>query len=56
MNPQKAADDTAAITGGHLDYLIANAAYVTNFDSFDPIDVLYVNYPVLLSASNTGNR
>lgn len=39
-NLKKAAQKTAAITGGSLDYLIANAAYVTNFDSFDPIDVL----------------
>ncbi|KAK7745574.1 hypothetical protein SLS53_003074 [Cytospora paraplurivora] len=37
---KKAAQETAAITGGSLDYLIANAAYVTSFDSFDPIDVL----------------
>lgn len=40
QNLQKAAQETAAITGGSLDYLIANAAYTTTFDSFDPIDVL----------------
>ncbi|KAK5654588.1 hypothetical protein OQA88_7217 [Cercophora sp. LCS_1] len=32
-----AAAETAKITGGSLDYLIANAAYVTGFDAFDPI-------------------
>ncbi|KAL7908205.1 hypothetical protein GGI35DRAFT_469946 [Trichoderma velutinum] len=31
---------TAQITGGALDYLIANAAYVSEFDAYDPIGVL----------------
>ncbi|KAL2133152.1 hypothetical protein VTI74DRAFT_2813 [Chaetomium olivicolor] len=35
-----AAVDTAKITGGSLDYLIANAALVSTFDSYDPIGVL----------------
>lgn len=33
----KAATDTSAITGGRLDYLIANAAYVPQWDAYDPI-------------------
>jgi hypothetical protein len=37
---QKAAEETAAVTDGKVDYLIANAGYVTTFDSFDPIGVL----------------
>ncbi|KAI1432413.1 NAD(P)-binding protein [Xylaria sp. CBS 124048] len=37
---QRAAAETAAITGGSLDYLIANAGYVTSFDAFDPLDTL----------------
>ncbi|KAK4063871.1 hypothetical protein Trihar35433_8579 [Trichoderma harzianum] len=31
---------TAQITGGALDYLIANAAYVSEYDAYDPIGVL----------------
>ncbi|KAL6855664.1 hypothetical protein J3F83DRAFT_764230 [Trichoderma novae-zelandiae] len=31
---------TSKITGGTLDYLIANAAYVSEFDAYDPIGVL----------------
>ncbi|KAF5020326.1 hypothetical protein F66182_7632 [Fusarium sp. NRRL 66182] len=37
---QEAAHETADITGGSVDYLIANAAYVSKFDSFEPIGVL----------------
>ncbi|KAI0409254.1 hypothetical protein F4802DRAFT_615719 [Xylaria palmicola] len=37
---QKAATDTAAITGGSLDYLIANASYLSLWDAYDPIGVL----------------
>lgn len=32
--------DSAAITGGRLDYLIANAGVVSHFDAYDPIGVL----------------
>jgi hypothetical protein len=31
---QKAAADTASITGGKLDYLIANAALVSQYDAY----------------------
>ncbi|KAI1360735.1 hypothetical protein F5Y08DRAFT_39932 [Xylaria arbuscula] len=34
---KKAAADTIAITGGRLDYLIANAAYVSSLDQYDDI-------------------
>jgi hypothetical protein len=34
---QTAASETARITGGGLDYIIANAAYLPHFDAFDPI-------------------
>ncbi|KAJ5570290.1 uncharacterized protein N7459_009720 [Penicillium hispanicum] len=37
---QNAAVGTAKITGGGLDYLIANAGLVTQFDAYDPIGVL----------------
>ncbi|KXX73125.1 hypothetical protein MMYC01_209876 [Madurella mycetomatis] len=37
---QNAVTDTAEITGGTLDYLIANAAYVSHWDAYDPIGVL----------------
>ncbi|OAX79764.1 hypothetical protein ACJ72_05918 [Emergomyces africanus] len=37
---QAAAADTAKITGGSLDYLIANAALISRYDAFDPIGVL----------------
>ncbi|KAL3468888.1 hypothetical protein BJX99DRAFT_242533 [Aspergillus californicus] len=37
---QSAAAETAKITGGGLDYLIANAAYLSNWDQFDSIGVL----------------
>ncbi|GAB1319905.1 Short chain dehydrogenase [Madurella fahalii] len=37
---QQAAADTSRITGGSLDYLIANAASVTHFDAYDPIGLL----------------
>ncbi|KAI1735260.1 NAD(P)-binding protein [Xylaria scruposa] len=42
---KRAANDTAAITGGAIDYLIANAGYVTNFDSFDDLDTLAATKP-----------
>ena len=35
-----AAADTAKITGGGLDYLIANAGIITAYDALDPIGVL----------------
>ncbi|KAF7960442.1 hypothetical protein EAE96_000123 [Botrytis aclada] len=47
---KKAAEETAAITDGKLDYLIANAGYVTTFDPFDPISVLDKNDPKGLAA------
>ncbi|KAF2969052.1 hypothetical protein GQX73_g4478 [Xylaria multiplex] len=37
---QKAAIDAAKITGGSLDYLVANAGYVSHWDAYDPIGVL----------------
>ena len=37
---QHAVAETSKITGGTLDYLIANAAYVSEFDAYDPIGVL----------------
>jgi NAD(P)-dependent dehydrogenase (short-subunit alcohol dehydrogenase family) len=37
---QAAVAETAKITGGSLDYLIANAAFLTLFDAFDPIGTL----------------
>ncbi|KAL2760350.1 hypothetical protein ACRALDRAFT_1067078 [Sodiomyces alcalophilus JCM 7366] len=38
---KKAAADTAEITGGSLDYLIANAGLVSPLDAYDPIGLLY---------------
>ncbi|KAH6656054.1 hypothetical protein BKA67DRAFT_562531 [Truncatella angustata] len=40
---QKAAGDTATITGGSLDYLIANGGYVPQWDAYDPIGTLGKN-------------
>jgi NAD(P)-dependent dehydrogenase (short-subunit alcohol dehydrogenase family) len=37
---QKAAAETEKITGGSLDYLIANAAYITQWDAYDGFAVL----------------
>lgn len=37
---RKAAAETSRITGGSLDYLIANATYLPTWDAFDPISVL----------------
>lgn len=37
---QNAAAHTANITGGSLDYIIANAAFLTQFDAYDPIGKL----------------
>jgi NAD(P)-dependent dehydrogenase (short-subunit alcohol dehydrogenase family) len=34
---EKAAADAAKITGGKLDYVIANAGIVPMFDAYDPI-------------------
>ncbi|RAQ75231.1 short chain dehydrogenase (AtsC) [Aspergillus flavus] len=44
---QFAADETARITGGGLDYLIANAAFVETWDLYDPIGVLGKQVPEL---------
>ncbi|KAF4953192.1 hypothetical protein FGADI_6167 [Fusarium gaditjirri] len=35
-----AASEIAKLTGGSIDYLIANAAYVSKFDTFEPLGVL----------------
>jgi NAD(P)-dependent dehydrogenase (short-subunit alcohol dehydrogenase family) len=37
MSSQKAAAETAKITGGAIDYLIANAGIVTQFELLEPI-------------------
>ncbi|CAO2654859.1 Nn.00g115920.m01.CDS01 [Neocucurbitaria sp. VM-36] len=37
---KKAAADTAAITGGSLDYIIGNAAYISTFDGYEPVGEL----------------
>jgi NAD(P)-dependent dehydrogenase (short-subunit alcohol dehydrogenase family) len=37
MSTQKAAAETAKITGGAIDYLIANAGMVTQFELLAPI-------------------
>ncbi|KAK8133319.1 hypothetical protein PG999_001492 [Apiospora kogelbergensis] len=42
---KRAAEDTAKITGGSLDYLVASAAYVSQFDAYDSIGVLGTNKP-----------
>lgn len=39
---QRAVADTAKLTGGTLDYLIANAARLARWDLYGPIGVLYV--------------
>ncbi|KAJ5272376.1 NAD(P)-binding protein [Penicillium angulare] len=44
---QNAVTQTIEITGGGLDYLIANAGVVPHFDAYDPIEVLGQN-PALL--------
>jgi hypothetical protein len=36
-------DEVAKITGGSLDYLIANAGHVSHWDAYDGIGVLYVS-------------
>ncbi|KAL9622086.1 MAG: hypothetical protein Q9160_003585 [Pyrenula sp. 1 TL-2023] len=40
---KNAAAESSSITGGAIDYLVANAAYVTIYDAFDPIGVLAGN-------------
>ncbi|KAL5333467.1 NAD(P)-binding protein [Aspergillus crustosus] len=40
---ESAAASTATITGGGLDYLIANGAFLSSFDAFDPISELVKN-------------
>ena len=37
---QRAADETAVITGGSLDYIIANAAALPSLDTWDGIGTL----------------
>lgn len=39
---QKAAESSVAVTGGKVDYIIANAGYVPTWDMFQGLDVLYV--------------
>ncbi|CAP68181.1 uncharacterized protein PODANS_7_4950, partial [Podospora anserina S mat+] len=48
---QQAAADTAEITGGSLDYIIANAGLVPKFDLFLPIGELYVLQTSLIGNS-----
>ncbi|KAI1426172.1 hypothetical protein F5Y12DRAFT_743212 [Xylaria sp. FL1777] len=42
---KKAAAQVSDITGGAIDFLIANAGYVSLFDTFDPIGYLEENSP-----------
>ncbi|OJD13650.1 hypothetical protein AJ78_05907 [Emergomyces pasteurianus Ep9510] len=44
---QAAAADTAKITQGSLDYLIANAGIISHYDAFEPIGVLGQNHRAL---------
>ena len=37
---QTAVTSTSDITGGSLDYLVANAAYMTEWDVYEPIGAL----------------
>jgi NAD(P)-dependent dehydrogenase (short-subunit alcohol dehydrogenase family) len=46
---QSAVAETANITGGGLDYLIANAALLVSYDAFDAIDELCIPYLSLSS-------
>ncbi|KAJ4352942.1 hypothetical protein N0V95_003795 [Ascochyta clinopodiicola] len=51
---KQAAADTANIVGERgIDYLVANAAYLGNFDAFDPISVLGDNVEELEEVSST---
>jgi hypothetical protein len=43
---QKAVQETAAITGGSLDYVIANAASLAKWSAYKPIGALYVPLPL----------
>lgn len=44
--------DTAKIVGERgVDYLVANGAYPSHFDAYDPIGVLYVHFLVQLVCS-----
>ncbi|KAL3471256.1 hypothetical protein BJX99DRAFT_263454 [Aspergillus californicus] len=45
------AADTTKITGGSLDYLVANAAFISRFDSFEPLGGLYGTNPQALEAN-----
>ncbi|KAI1812659.1 hypothetical protein GGS20DRAFT_556997 [Poronia punctata] len=47
---KKAAAEVSQLTGGAIDYLIANAAYVSIWDAFDPIGYLGENFPQELEA------
>lgn len=38
--PQKSVDVVSQITGGKLDYIIANAAYISDWQAFEPIGKL----------------
>jgi hypothetical protein len=40
---QASVDETSKITGGKLDYIIANAGLVSSWSAYDPLSVLYVN-------------
>lgn len=41
---KEAADYTTKITGGALDYLIANAALMSHWSAYLPIGILYVEF------------
>lgn len=42
---KKAVDETAAITGGALDYVIANAGWISTWSAYLPLGKLYSNPP-----------
>lgn len=46
---KSAAAESSKITGGSLDYLIANAGYVSFFDPFDGIGTLYAFPPLSIA-------
>jgi NAD(P)-dependent dehydrogenase (short-subunit alcohol dehydrogenase family) len=49
---QTAVSETAKLTGGSLDYIIANAGLITPFDQYDGIGDLYAPLPSTRTATD----
>lgn len=50
---QKAAESSVDVTGGKVDYIIANAAYIPTWDMYNSLAVMYIDKALRTKALST---